>query len=114
MNHIISKIATYVAQTADDSARAQKYEQMQKTDGWKIHTEYLMYIRGLMAEDLLSDRFTALRPIEKDVSQRAYALVDQMVLFLVDPLAKARKLNVIAKHNFNQEATLRGATTKGR
>jgi hypothetical protein len=114
LNHIITKIATYVAQTADDSARAQKYEQMQKTDGWKIHTEYLMYIRGLMAEDLLSDRFTALRPIEKDVSQRAYALVDQMVLFLADPMSKARKLNVIANHNRRQEATLMGATAKGR
>lgn len=114
MNHIISKLATYVANTANDSARAQKYEQMQRTDGWKIHTEYLMYIRGLMAEDLLSDRFTALKPLEKDVSQRAYAVVDQMVLFLVDPMAKARKLNVIANHNRRQEATVTGATTKGR
>ena len=112
MNHIISKIASYVAATGDDSARAQKYEQMQRTDGWKIQVEYLMYIRGLMAEDLLSDRFTALRPIEKDVHQRAYALVDQMVLFLVDPMAKARKLNVIARHNIKQEATVTGATNR--
>jgi hypothetical protein len=112
VNHIISKIASYVAATADDNARAQKYDQMQKTDGWKIHAEYLMYIRGLMAEDLLSERFTALKPIEKDVSQRAYALVDQMVLFLIDPMAKARKLNVIAKHNLKQEATITGATNR--
>ena len=39
-------------------------------------------------------------------------MVDQMVLFLLDPLAKARKLNVIAVHNKKMEATLTGATGK--
>ena len=113
MIHVISKLANYVASNAEDGMKAKKYSQMQATDGWKVHLEYLMYLRGLMAEDLLSDRFTALSAQEKDVSQRAYALADQLVLFLVDPMAKARKLNVIAQHNFKQEATMRGATGKG-
>ena len=112
MNHIISQLVRKVTATEEDKRKVDKYVQMQALEGWKTHQEYLLYLRGLMAEDLLSDRFTSLKPIEKDVCQRAYAMVDQMVLFLLDPLAKARKLNVIAVHNKKMEATLAGATGK--
>ena len=54
MIHVISKLANYVASNAEDGMKAKKYSQMQATDGWKVHLEYLMYLRGLMAEDLLS------------------------------------------------------------
>jgi hypothetical protein len=112
LNHLISQLVKKVTSSEEDKHKVEKYMQLQTFEGWKTHQEYLLYLRGLMAEDLLSDRFTSLKPIEKDVCQRAYAMVDQMVLFLLDPLAKARKLNVIAAHNQKMEATLRGATGK--
>lgn len=110
MNHIISKLAQKINSNDSDRQKTTKYVEMQGFEGWKTHQEYLLFIRGLMAEDMLSDRFTALKPIEKDVCQRAYAMTDSMIVFLLDPLVRARRLNVIAAHNQKMEATVRGAT----
>ena len=112
MNTIVAKLSSKIVSSEEDKAKTNKYLQMQSTEGWKTHCEWMFYIRGLMAEDLLSDRFTALKPIEKDVCQRAYAMADQLIMFLVDPLVKARKMNAVAMHNARMEATLRGATER--
>ena len=112
MNVILNKLSAKVISSAEDKGKIDKYTQMQGTDGWKVHQEYLLYLRGLMAETMLSESFTTLPPYDKDVCQRAYALVDQAIMFLLDPLAKARKLNVYAAHNARMEATVRGATER--
>jgi hypothetical protein len=113
VNHIISKLAQKVRSSDTDKQRLDKYLQMQKAQGWEIHQEYLLTVRGLMAEDMLSDRFTVLTPLEKDTCQRAYSMLDQMIIFLLDPLVRARKLDAIAAHNLRQEATVKGATERG-
>ena len=110
MNHIIGKLAQKVRSSDTDKQRLDKYLQIQGLEGWKVHQEYLLTIRGLMAEDMLSDRFTALKPLEKDTCQRAYSMLDQMIIFLLDPMVRARKLDAIAAHNTKMEATVRGAT----
>ena len=110
MNHIILKLAKKVSSTDSDKQKSSKYLELQRQEGWKTHQEYLLFIRGLMAEDMLSDRFTALKPLEKDVCQRAYSMLDQLIVFLLDPQDRARRLNVINVHNKQMEATVRGAT----
>ena len=80
---------------------------MMSTDGWKIHAEWLTYLQGFIIEDMLSEKFTGLDPIQKDIEQRAYAGIHKVLTFLLDPLEKARKL---AKYR-NVGATVQDATT---
>lgn len=109
MNVVISKLGAKILSTEEDKHKTAKYLQMQQTDGWKVHLEFLLYMRGLMAEDMLSDRFTSLTAYEKDVSQRAYAMAEQIVQFLIDPLSRARKLAAMTRHNQKMEATMKGS-----
>lgn len=47
--------------------------------------------RGKIAEELLSRRFTEKDQVTKDVEQRAYMMVDELIRFLLNPLEKAQK-----------------------
>lgn len=67
-----------------------------------------MFIRGLIAEELLSKQFTELDSTKKDVTQRAYAMANELILFLVDPIAEVRKVTSIANHNKRMEANRKG------
>ena len=42
-------------------------------------------IRGQMAVNMFSDRHTKLPEREKDVMQRTYSNINQMIAFLLDP-----------------------------
>jgi hypothetical protein len=108
MLHVLRKLSAKFASKQDEVKR-QTYFDMMKSEGWKYHVENLMYLRGIVAEDMLSERFTVLKPLEKDSAQRAYAMVDQVILYLINPMAEASRLSTIMAHN----AKIQGATTKG-
>ena len=67
------------------------YTQMKGQYGWSVHQELLMLIRGKMAEEILSERFTKLDATEKDARQRAYHMADNLIMFLLNPLKKAQE-----------------------
>ena len=77
-----------------------KYIQMQEHEGFKhFLLPYLLMLRGYMAEDVLSEKFSRLEPYEKDVNQRAYALCSDLILWIIQPDAQARRLARIKTHN---------------
>lgn len=112
MINVINRLAAKVVSNEADQQKLHKYQQMMGHDGWVVHQEYLLTVRGLMAENMLSEQFSALSASEKDAIQRAYAMVDRMIIFLLDPLVKARSMAAIQAHNKKQEATVMGATGK--
>ena len=83
-----------------------KYLQMRSHQGWPVHEELLLLFRGKIAEELLSRRFTEKDQATKDVEQRAYMMVDELIRFLLNPLEKAQKRAEFAR-NFDRavEAT---------
>jgi len=64
---------------ATDFTRAMKSEQ------WKFLTDAILMIRGEMANDMFSYGYTKSDPIEKDVTQRTYYNVNQILDFLINP-----------------------------
>jgi len=68
-----------------------KYLEMRSHQGWPIHEELLLMFRGMIAEELLSRGFTEKDAAAKDVEQRAYMMVDELIRFLLNPLEKAQK-----------------------
>lgn len=90
---IISKLSDHYAdfENAETQRKLSAYVSMKGQHGWEIHTEMLMLLRGAIAEDMLSPEYTELPAVEKDVQQRAYSMVDALIMFLLNPLAKAEK-----------------------
>jgi len=46
----------------------------------------LMIIKGVMATDMFSSKYTSLPAEEKDVMQKTYYNIDQILTFLLDPI----------------------------
>lgn len=87
-----------------------KYEQMQQHEGWNVHTDTMIMLKGMILQDMIGRTFTELPPTEKDVRQRAYVGVIEVLDFLINPSAKARNQNDISNHNRKMGATVTGAT----
>ena len=72
----------------------QQMEHLQRaiqTEEWKFYTQLLMTIKGIMATDMFSKQHTILNEKEKDIVQRTYYNIDQMLTFLVNPLGWMEK-----------------------
>jgi hypothetical protein len=108
----IKKLANKLVSTETEKQKYNKLVQMTQTDGWQIYMEYLLYMRGFMAEDLFSKEFTEKTPAEKDILQRAYSMVSEVILFLTNPLEEARRVAAYKRHNQAMEATKRKQPTK--
>ena len=93
MKRILIELSKHYAAIDDSRVRGKitAYATMKSHPGWDVHIEMLMLLRGSIAEELLSERFTKLDAREKDVQQRAFSMVDQLIKFLTNPLAQAQE-----------------------
>lgn len=62
-----------------------------KTKEWKFYTDILMTVKGIMANDMFSKHYTLLDEKEKDITQRTYYNIDQMLTFLMNPIGWMKK-----------------------
>lgn len=109
---ILHKLTRQVFETDQGRIDYRKFIQMRDHDGFKSYlAKYLQLYTGLMLEDMLSDRFTKLNAAEKDVQQRAYAQVHDLIEWIMQPEVEATKLNLIRQHN---EKMMKGVTNHGR
>ena len=99
MQRILRRISHQIVKDASAGEDYRKYESLKSHEGWKVHQKYLLLVVGMIADEILGKNFTALDAYEKDVLQRAYAMANQLIGFLLDPLAEARKLAAIKRHN---------------
>jgi hypothetical protein len=117
----IKEIIEGFMKTNPDDRRLSHYWEMRQHPGWEVHQEILMMIRGKIAEEVLSERFTRLDIGEKDARQRAYNMVNQLIKFLVNPMEIAQKralfklafdqkmgINPVTGRNLNERSTKHG------
>ena len=115
MDRLLRRISQRILTDSLDEQKYHKYLQLKEQDGWQVHQEYLITMRGLIANDMLGEKFTELPPIEKDIQQRAYEMVNRVIIFLLDPALEARKAVRIKRYNQKQlEATKHGSDRKGK
>ena len=108
----LNRLSHYFRKSEQGQHNLTKFRQMMDQPGWPVFVDSMIYLKGCILEELLSDRYTGLEPIEKDVQQRAYADIVKVLDYFADPLAKARSQDAIALHNSKMEATVKGATSK--
>lgn len=61
------------------------YSRAMKSEDWQFFLYAIEAVKAEMREDLLSQRFTTLDAVEKDVQQRAYYNIRQVLDFLANP-----------------------------
>jgi hypothetical protein len=105
---IIIKLSDHYADFENKSVQRKlsAYATMKGHPGWNVHVEMLMLLRGLVAEEILSKNFTNLDATEKDIQQRAYSMVEELIMFLINPLKKAEERAKFIR-GFNREMTNR-------
>ena len=67
------------------------FSKAMKTPQWKFLHDAILIIRGEMANDMFSYGYTKSDPIEKDVTQRTYYNVNQILDFLINPTGWVKK-----------------------
>ena len=70
------------------------YERVSKSKQWQFVRDVLLTIKGTILNDMFSPKYTNLDPVEKDVQQRAYYQINQLLDFLMEPsgwIVKKRK-----------------------
>ena len=65
--------------------QAQDYTRALKEPHWKFLNDAMLMVRGQMAQDMFSKKYTNLSETEKDVVQKTYYNINQILDFLVNP-----------------------------
>jgi len=91
MRSLLRQLSEHYAARESEDRKLSTYIAMRKHEGWEVHQEMMLILRGMIAGELLSDRFTKLDATEKDVQQRAYSYTNDLIDFLLNPLEKAVK-----------------------
>lgn len=90
--------------------RLNSYQRVVKSEDWQFVRDTILTIKGNIYNDMLSARYTKKSPVEKDIEQRTYYNVMQILDFLSDPLKWIKQKG---KYNNTPGATNPGATRKG-
>lgn len=95
-----------IARDSDDH-RLTAYLEMQKHQGWETHKAILVGLFQHMGNDLLSKEYTEKSAEDKDLIQRVYFELSDIIKFLLNPLKEVEGQTKIKSHN------RRMAQTKG-
>ena len=88
MKRLISMLVKDISKNEDEF---KVYFSLRNHDGWKMHLRHLEKLRLLMSVDMLSGEHTKLTPEEKDVRQRTYAGINEVINFLINPFEQMEK-----------------------
>lgn len=85
MRNLVKIFETTFNHYDEFARRAQDYSRVMKSPEWKFLKDAILIIRGQMAEDMFSKKYTELTETEKDVVQKTYYNINQILDFLVNP-----------------------------
>ena len=105
---ILHKVTRQIFEKDQGLIDYRKFVQMRQHEGFTAYLhKYLQLYVGLLLEDMLSERFTKLNATEKDIQQRAYKMVHEIITWIMQPEIEATKLNLIRQHNQKMAAYLK-------
>ena len=105
MKTILKDISRVYFKTNEDNQKLMKYHALTRAPEWEMYKEFLLLIRGTIAEQMFSKDFTELGSREKDIRQRTYANMNEVINFLFNPLKGIESEVKFKQHNAKMEAT---------
>jgi len=91
MKVLLNEFTEFFLKSEEFQREVTNLERAIQSEQWKFYRKLLMSIKGMMATDMFSKRYTVLTPEEKDVMQRTYYNIDQMLNFLINPIGWMKK-----------------------
>ncbi len=88
---LLSQFVTYFEQSEEFQRELTALERAIKTKEWQFFKTMLLSMQGIMANDMLSKQYTNLDQAEKDVMQKTYYNINQMLMFFMNPLGWVKK-----------------------
>ena len=99
--NLMRNLLNSLIQTVDGNEEFQRqladYERVSKSVQWQFVRDVLLTIKGSILTDMFSQAYTKLDPVEKDVQQRTYYQINQLLEFLMQPtgwISRKRKLRM--------------------
>jgi len=93
MKYLLKDIQDYMENDESFRRKATFYSSEMKKNELAFMQEAIMMIRGIMANDLFSFKHTNSDAYEKDITQRTYYNINQILDFLANPEKWLRKKN---------------------
>lgn len=93
MKYLLKEIQDFMETDDAFRQRAANYTRHMKTQELEFMVLAIQIIKGIMLTDLLSFKHTNSDPYEKDVTQRTYYNINQILDFLSSPEGWFRKKN---------------------
>ncbi len=91
MKNLLKEFVVLYDNNDEFKQKLNNLQMIQETEEWKTFRDILITIKGVMATDMFSARYTGLELHEKDVMQRTYYNIDQILSFLLKPSSWVRK-----------------------
>ena len=91
MKNLLNQFVLLYKNNDEFQRRLNNLQAISKTEEWQTFKDILITIKGVMATDMFSQKYTSLDPTEKDVVQRTYYNTDQILSFLSNPISWIRK-----------------------
>jgi hypothetical protein len=102
MKKILKDILDQHTKNEEDAYKLERFVRLYQNEDFKFFKDCIFIIRGFMANDLLSDRYTKLDATEKDVQQRAYKYMWDFLEFMLDPRKFSRTTEAFRNYNKQQ------------
>ncbi len=69
----------------------ESYSKVSKTPDWQFLQDAIVLIKGQMAVDMFSSQYTNLSPEEKDLTQKIYFYLNEILTFFANPASWVNK-----------------------
>lgn len=89
--NLLNQFAEYFEKSEEFQQRFINYQRFIESKEGEFFKDMLLAMKGVMANHMFSHNYTNLEPTEKDVIQKTYYNIDQILIFLVSPLNWLKK-----------------------
>jgi len=106
MKSLLNNFVIYYDTYEEFQHRVDQYQRAIKTKEWEFLRDTILVIKSQMAQDLLSKKFTDMNAEDKDVLQKTYYNINQILDYLSSPVRWFKRRNrfkQVLKPNFKSK-----------
>ena len=97
MKSLLNNFVVYYDSYEEFQHKVDQYQIAIETKEWDFYREHLLVIRSEMASRMLSKQFTDMNAEDKDVLQKTYYNINQILDYLENPVRWFKRMNRFKK-----------------
>ncbi len=106
MKNLLNNFVVYYDSYDEFKHRVDQYQRVLESKEWAFFKEHLLVIKSEMANRMLTEKFTDMNAEDKDVLQKTYYNINQILDYLGSPVKWFRRRNrfkQVLKPNFKSK-----------